>query len=148
MKQRPTRLELLHKFFPELKEASGSKTTDAAIQINIRACEAILADMIDMFDKGYNADGPGVLCIRLHKDSKESEYLPQNELALDLNYAEKVNDTDVIDALSKIIDTIEDFNAEKGVLLMLVDNSRMQVLPIDREYPARAIQAMMEEYAC
>jgi hypothetical protein len=147
MKLRPTRIELLGKFFPELTENVSKGDKEAAIQLNARACEAILADQTYIFDKGFERLGPGVLCVRIHKGSKDSEYLPLTDLTYDRDNAEKNGDTDISDSLNKVIEKVEGFNFQKGVLIMLVDNSTLQVFPLDREYPAQSIQAMLEEFS-
>ena len=52
---RPQPAEFLVKFFPELidkKVPEGNK--EASKELNIRICEAIMADMMDRYDRAYS----------------------------------------------------------------------------------------------
>ncbi len=145
--KRPSRLELLNKFFPTTKEVSTSADKEAANKFNARACEAILCDMVNMFDKGHHEYGPGVLCLRIHKGSKDSEYLSLEDLSYDLEVAQSHGDTEIANSINDVLSAVKDINAEKCALLMLVDNSRMQVLPVDRKKPGKSIESMLKELA-
>ena len=71
---------MVNKFFPELKEGSTKSDREAAIQYNLLACEVVLADLLQKFDREYEKYGPGVLCMRLHKGARKSEYLTEKEI--------------------------------------------------------------------
>jgi hypothetical protein len=147
-KKRPSRPELIKKFFPELDKAKGSLgDKEAAIGINTRATEAILQDFIGNYDKGYNQLGPGALAIRLAKDaaSNDAEYLTLQDLEEDARLAAKNGDTDLQSTLEAVVSYIIAFNPNKAALLMLVD-SGLRMFPIDRDKPASAITALMEEF--
>ena len=147
-KQRPSRPQLLAKFFPELKKASGSiGDKEAAIGLNTRATEAILQDFIGNYDKGFNQLGPGVLAIRLAKDaaSNDAEYLTLQDLEEDARLAAKNGDTDLQSSLEAVVSYVIAFNPNKAALLMLVD-SGLRMFPIDRDNPASSITSMMQEF--
>jgi hypothetical protein len=144
---RPSRLELLGKFFPELKQPSSLADKEASLRFNTLACEAVLADQLHLFDNGFALYGPGVLCSRLRDGASGSEYLPLADLQSDYDQAKRANHGDVESFLADLIKQVESTNFERCGLIMLIDNSSMQVFPIDREYPARTIQAMLEEFA-
>lgn len=147
-KKRPSRPELLEKFFPELKKASGSiGDKEAAIGINTRATEAILQDFIGNYDKGFNQLGPGALAIRLAKDaaSNDAEYLTLQDLEEDARLAAKNGDVDLQSSLEAVVSYIIAFNPNKAALLMLVD-SGLRMFPIDRDSPASSITSMMETF--
>jgi len=146
---RPSRLELLSRFFPELgKPTLGSNgDREASIRYNTLACEAVLADQLHLFDIGFQEHGPGVLCLRLRRDAKTSGFVSLDELQADHADAVRANDTEIASFLADLISQIESTNFERCGLILLVDNSSMRVLPIDRDYPASAIQAMLEEFA-
>ena len=145
---RPSRSELLTKFFPELQKSTGSiGDKDAAIAVNARACEAIIQDLIGEFDKGHRIHGPGILAIRLtrSKKVKPSGFVSLEDLRKDRELAGKCNDTDIAKALDEVITVVKNFNVKKAVALMLQDNSGFRLLPINRESPAKSIVAMMED---
>ena len=146
-KKRPSRPELLQKFFPELKKASGSLgDKEAAIGLNTRATEAILQDFVGNYDRGFNQLGPGVLAIRLAKDaaSNDAEYLALYDLEEDARLAAKNGDTDLQSTLEAAVSYVINFNPNKAALLMLID-SGLRLFPIDRDDPASSITSMMEE---
>ena len=86
-------------------------------------------------------------CIRLHKTSKKSEYLSKSDLEDDLSNAERSNAEDIAKSIREVIESIDSHNTEKAALIMLVDNSRLSVFPLDRDNPAQGIKAMMEEFS-
>lgn len=144
---RPTKLDLLRRFFPEVMEQSGSKgDKEAALRINTAACEAILADLITLYDKGFNQRGLGALCVRLHQDAQESSYISIEDFRADRDMANRNQSADLECFLSDVIDQIERINPDKAVLVLLLDNSSAQLFPVNRDFPARSIQALMEEY--
>lgn len=143
---RPSRPELINKFFPELRQSVGSTgDKEAAVGVNTRATEAILSDFIGLFDAGHAQLGPGVLAVRLSKDnSKTSDYLSLDDLQADADTANKLGDTSLHTALADTIAIIREFNTEKAALLLLID-SGFRLFPVNRDNPARSITAMMEE---
>jgi hypothetical protein len=46
-----------------------------------------------------------------------------------------------------LVAEIDRINPEKAGLVLLVDKSSAQLFPIDREYPARSIEALLEEFS-
>ena len=145
--QRPSRPELVSKFFPEISKGIGATTGDkeATIGINTRATEAILQDFIGLFDAASAAQGPGVLAIRLAPDAaRTSTYLTVDDLQADADLADRTGNTALHTALADTVSLVSSFNTEKAVLLLLID-SGFRLFPIDRDNPARSITAMMEE---
>jgi len=110
------------------------------------ACEVIVADQLKYFDQGFEAAGAGVLCVRLHNKAERCEYLPLSELVADHDLAIRSNDQSTKDFLSDLINQIKNTNFDKCGLVLLCDNSSAQAFPIDREFPAKSIQAMLEEF--
>ena len=146
MTPRPSRFELVSKFFPELKDAIGSDR-DAFKKISTLSCEAILADQISEFDKGFLKNGPGVLAVRIHDGAKKCNFMPLEDLEHDRAEAERAGDVGIARFMTDILSKLYHFNFEQSVLLMLVDNSSARLFPVDREYPAKTIQALIEEIA-
>lgn len=145
---RPTRFELLSKFFPELRDFTATKgDKQASMTYSLLACEVILADQLKYFDRGYESFGPGVLCVRLHQKAEQCEYLALADLAIDHDSAIRANDESTKDFLSNLINTVKQTNFEKCGLILLCDNSSAQAFQIDREFPAKSIQAMLEEFS-
>lgn len=144
---KPDRYTLVAKMFPELAKPKGSKgDRRAAIEINTRACEAILGDFIGLFDKGYSSYGPGVLSVRLSNDkTKTSDYVTLAELAADVDLARKDGDEGMTSAMESVVTAVEELNANKAALLLLVDYEGFRLLPVDRDSPAATITAVMEE---
>ena len=144
---RPSRPELVNKFFPELRQNLGATTGDkeAILGINTRATEAVLGDFIGLFDAAAAVRGEGVLAVRLSKDNKkESNFVTLEELQLDADDAVRVGDESVASSLGDIIAVVHGMNTEQAVPLLLVD-SRMALCLLRRNNPAAAITAMMEE---
>ncbi len=145
MPNRPSRLEMVNKFFPELKEGSTKADREAAIQYNLLACEVVLADLLQKFDREYEKYGPGVLCMRLHKGARKSEYLTQKEVQGDYDLAVQDGAKDLQSQLKEVVDAIKNSNVNQCGLVMRVDNSGLGVMRIPRDNPASALKALMEE---
>jgi hypothetical protein len=141
---RPSRLELLRKFFPELGDTGTGGETEAAIAINTRACEAVLADMIGLFDKSFKEKGAGILSLNLALQDRGGCYVTLDELCEDLLAADAMGQNDVSTMLKDTISVVRLNNYEERVLLMLIDRSRASLLPIPRDRPARSIQKAQE----
>lgn len=144
---RPNKIELLSRFFPEIREKATKADKEQAIAYNTLACEVVLADLLRLFDNGFRKYGHGALCVRLHKGANESSYLALSDLKEDQQRAAEDSDAGLESFFKSVIDQIDCINPEKAGLVMLVDNSSVQLFPIDREYPARSVQALLEEYA-
>lgn len=142
---RPNRYQLLSKFFPDLGIGRHGEN-EAAVKLNTMACEAVLADMINLYDKGFVQEGLGCLCVRIHDSAKSSEYLPLGELQGDLDLATRFGDESMQSMLNEVISKVETLNPDQCAVVMLCDNSTVQLFPIDREYPAKTIKAMLEEF--
>lgn len=143
---RPNKHQLLARFFPDLGIGFHGEN-EAAVKLNTLACEAVLADMIQLYDKGFMAHGLGCLCIRIHKAAKSSEYLPLRDLQEDLDLAIASNHDSMESMLTEVIEKVETLNPDQCAVVMLCDNTTVQLFPIDREYPAKSIQAMLEEWS-
>jgi hypothetical protein len=143
---RPSRAELVRHFFPELGDTLTQGDTEALISLNTRACEVILADHVKHYDRFYGQHGPGVMCINLARQNSPATYATCSDLRKDLELAQSSNHAPVADMLRSVLETVEATDVAEKVLVMLIDNSRTSLLPIPREYPARAIQAMQEEF--
>jgi hypothetical protein len=144
---RPTRIELLAGFFPEIKEKSTTADKEASIRINALMCEAILNDLLSQYVKAFEQYGRGVLCLYLAGDEPRATYATLHDWQRDLETAQQGSDTQMEQFFSSAIDQIEAINPAKAGLIMLVDNTSAQMFPIDREQPAGSIQAMLEEFA-
>lgn len=144
---RPSKIELLSRFFPEIKEKVTKADKEQSIAYNTLACEVVLADLLRLYDKGFLAQGPGTLCVRLHKGAGESSYLALSDLRADQDQARAAGESGIESSMKAMIDEIERINPEKAGLVLMVDNSSIQLFPIDRDYPARSVQALLEEFA-
>lgn len=142
---RPTRVEFVHHFFAN--HGGGSVAdNEASLKYNTLACEAILADQINMFDSGFSANGPGVLVNRLVKGAGPSGYMTLDEIYADKDVATAEGDTAIAASLAEIAMKLKELNIKKYVPILLLDGSRLELLIINRDQPARAILAMLEEY--
>ena len=144
---RPSRFELVTKFFPELLQNIGASDGDkeAIVGINTRATEAVLGDFIGLYDAAAAVRGEGVLAVRLSKDNKrESNFVTLEELQLDADDAVKFGDESTAAKLGDIISIVSGMNTEQAVPLLLVD-SRMALRLMPRDNPAADITAMMQE---
>ena len=144
---RPSRPELVNKFFPELRQNLSATTGDkeAIIGINTRATEAVLGDFIGLYDAAAAVKGQGVLAVRLSKDNKrESNFVTLEELQLDADDAVKFGDESTAAKLGDIISIVSGMNTEQAVPLLLID-SRMALRLMPRDNPAADITAMMQE---
>lgn len=144
---RPTKLELLQRFFPEVMERRGTKgDREAAMRVNSAACAAILADMLNLYDKGLAKQGLGALCLRLQNGANESAYVTLEDFQFDREMATQAMESQLESFLTEVIDQIERTNPEKAALLLLIDNSTAQLFPVTRDNPVQSIQALMEEF--
>lgn len=144
---RPTRIELLEKFFPEIKEQATSGEREASIRLNSLACEVILADLITKYDNALAKQGKGILILYLNRGKQGAAYIPAADFEQDLETARRDGDTHMEEFLSSSLQQIEDISPDKAALVMLVDNTGAQVFPISRDYPANPIKAMLEEFS-
>ena len=143
---RPSRIELVAKFFPELMEGkSTGGDRETAIQYSLLACEVVMSDLLQKFDREHDKYGPGVLCMRLNKGARKSEYLTLKDLQDDYDMAESDGLTELSKQLKGAVDVIKESNINQCGLLMRVDNSGIGIMRIPRENPASAVKAMMEE---
>ena len=142
---RPSRIELVAKFFPELMEGkSTGGDREAAIQYSLLACEVVMSDLLQKFDREHDKYGPGVLCMRLNKGARKSESALK-DLQDDYDMAESDGLTELSKQLKGAVDVIKESNINQCGLLMRVDNSGIGIMRIPRENPASAVKAMMEE---
>jgi len=144
---RPSKFELLSRFFPEIRRKAGKGDKEQSIAYNTLACEVVLADLLRLFDKGLAQYGPGALCVRLNQGANESSYLALSDLKQDQQQAREDDASGLESFFSGVISKISELDPAKVGLVMLVDNSSVQLFPIDREYPARSVQALLEEFA-
>ena len=144
---RPSRVDLLGSFFPELVDKDKSKNDrKASAKFATLAAELVLVDQIKMFDKGLKSYGPGALCVRCQNKKMDCEYLPVSILEEDQEDAQTRGDTDIHDTLKKGLELVGNTNFDKKVILMLVDDSRFAFYPVTRDFPAKDVQAMLEDY--
>lgn len=141
---RPSRYELLRKFFPQVALASSGEK-EAARRINTMAAELVLADQIRLFDRGFSRLGPGVLILRLYDGAPESAYVTLEDISADQEAAERWSDDATAEFLAEVLNSAEGFNFEKGVLLMLLDNNGAALFVVDRKHPAASIKSLLEE---
>lgn len=143
---RPSRIELMRRFFPELGQTGSRGETKAAIELNTRACEAVLADQIELFDTFYKERGPGALCLKLAGGDRASHYVTLDDFCQDLLTADAADDVGTANTLKEVIRAIKGNDFGEKILILLIDNSAASLLPVPREYPARSIQALQEEF--
>jgi len=144
---RPTRIELLEKFFPEIKENATAGEREASIRLNSMACELILADLITKFDNALAKQGKGILILFLSKGRQGASFVPVADFEQDFETAKTSGDTEMEAFLGSALQQIESISPEKAALIMLVDNTGAQLFPISRDYPANPIKAILEEFS-
>jgi hypothetical protein len=88
-----------------------------------------------------------VLCVRLRDGADASSYLTVEDLQVDRAMAVACADAETETFLADVLRQIGSMDFEKAGLIMLVDNSSIQLFPIDREFPARSVQALLEEFS-
>ena len=148
---RPSRQELSKKMFPELTTPGGSKgDKEASLKINVMAIELILVDAIKMYDQGFDKHGPGALFYPLtklkpHRDKEGKYYLALDDLKKGVAETEAAGDEFNASFLTELIKTIDEFDPAKAALVVLVDKTGMSVKIIEREYPAKHAQAILEK---
>jgi len=144
---RPTRIELLERFFPEIKEKATPGEREASIRLNSLACEAILSDLITKYDNALAKQGKGVLILFLNRGEQGAAFVPVADFEQDLETAKTSGDTEMEEFLSAAVQRIEAISPEKAALIMLVDSTGAQLFPVSRDYPANPIKAMLEEFS-
>jgi len=143
---RPSRAELMRRLFPELGRTGTGGETEAAIAINTRACEAILADQIKLFDSFFERYGLGALVIKLAGTDRDSYYIPLESFCEDLLAAEGAGDFQTSGFLRDLISQLKTADVARFALILLIDNSRASLQMVPREYPARAVQELQESH--
>jgi len=141
---RPSRPELIRKFFPGLGDTGSGGETEAAIEINTRAAEAVLADLIQLFDEGLQDYGPGVLCLNL-ANPKASHYTALSTFCEDLLDAERYADYETAGFLKDVITQVRLADFQTHVLMLLADRSCQSLLPVPRSFPAEQIRRLQQE---
>ena len=111
---RPSKIELLSRFFPEIKEKVTKADKEQSIAYNTLACEVVLADLLRLYDKGFSVQGPGTLCVRLHKGAGESSYLALSDLRADQDQARAAGESGIESSMKAMIDEIERINPERS----------------------------------
>lgn len=146
---RPQPAEFLVKFFPELidkKVPEGNK--EASKELNIRICEAIMADMMDRYDRAYSYLGAGAIILNLiaekgHPD--RSNYINEFMMSEDLKDAERNNDATVVEFCKDALKTIKGANPKEEICLILIDKSGASCTTLPRENPAGRIAKLMND---
>lgn len=144
---RPSKAELLHRFFPELRQSGSKGDKEQALSYSALSCEVILADLLRLFDQGLKAHGRGALTLRLQQGQHSSAYVSLADFQADLEQAQRQQADAMADFLSEVVRTIEATNLERAGLLLLIDNSGAQLFPVDRERPAGGLRDLMEAYS-
>lgn len=148
---RPKPTELLVKFFPELIDKSvSSSNKEASKELNVRICEAIISDLIGKFDSLMSYMGEGALIVKLASkhgkpNVEKQNYINKFSLEQDLKEAQKEGDTTVIEFLKDVLAKVNKCQFDEEICILLLDNSGGSAAIIPREYPAKRIQAMMDE---
>jgi hypothetical protein len=146
MSKRPDREELLRLFFPPAPTSgagvgfSTKGDAEAADELNLRACEAILVDLIGEFDKCFEEEGRGILIINLQIKDRQTHYYSLQDAERD--YAAAYDNNEECAAIADMVQAIRDFNPARAALLAIVDYTKLQVFPVDREFPAKEIERM------
>jgi len=144
---RPAPIEMLASLFPELKKSTSKGEREASVKYSLLATEVVCLDLIRLYDKGMDTYGRGILVMRMHKGSRHSTYLSEQDITMDYDIAKKAGDTSMASSLKEIATLIKESNPDKCALLMRVDNSGFASMRIDREHPTGCIEEMMEEIA-
>lgn len=144
---RPSKLELLSRFFPDIQGASSRAEKEQSIAYNTLACEVVLVDLLRMYDNGYAIHGPGVLTVRLQEDAADSNYVPVFDLQSDREAALSNGDSSTESFLAGVLEKLAIISPDKAGLILLIDNSSAQLFPIERELPARSVKGLLEEFA-
>ena len=145
MKKPQSRIELLTSFFPELQKFTDRDDREKVVKLSTATVSAILADHIYQFDKGFQKYGKGVLLLQLH--NKRADYLPVQLLEEDLEDAQIMGHTEVGKMYQEVIDKVDSFNFNNGILIVITDDASMELFILDRENPAASVQAMLEEFS-
>jgi len=137
---KPTRLELATRFFPEISKTTNATDAKDAIEMNTRACEVILLDLLKRHDAEFDNLGPGCLILNLRMDA--AGYFTLEALADDFQTAIKHGDTAIKDFLEGVVREVEANTNREKVLIMLIDKSSQRLLTLSRDMPASEIQEM------
>ena len=148
---RPKPTELLVKFFPELIDKSvPSANKEASKELNVRVCEAIIADLIRQFDTLFSYLGDGALIVKLatrhNKEIIQKEnFINKFSLERDIKEAQKSNDEPVITFLKDCLNKVDNADFAEEICIIFIDNTGGSVAVLPRDNPARRIQDMMDE---
>ena len=128
-------------FFPELRNVATAAEAQGCVELNTRICEVILLDLIKHHDEAFDAVGPGTLVVNFNlPEDQQAGYVTLDGWEKDLCEAQRLKDSTFEEFFEKIIRAVK-ANADRSrVLLLLIDRSRQQLLPIPRDMPAERIR--------
>lgn len=143
MKRRPTREELASKFFSEMANSVGADR-EQSMAYNLIVHELIISDLLKKFDQGWEAYGPGMLCLDL-RGGKPSEYKTL-EVFMDVaDAAKEAGDDETHDLMNSAVKVIKNLNYERYGLVMRQDNSSIVITHIDRDNPIGETKDLIKE---
>jgi hypothetical protein len=116
---------------------------EAADAINVRCCEAILTDLIGEFDKGFDGNGRGALVINLQAAAKDPHFYALLDAEIDYDRA-LASGCPMVGLLKEVVEAMGSHNPNQAALFLLIDNSRFQLLPVPRDFPATGIEELMK----
>lgn len=138
-----TREDLAAHFFPDVPAAKTPGDRELTIELNTRACEVILLDLIKEHDQLFEAHGPGALVINLHHGpDSPAGWVTLEGWQQDRHEAAKAGDQGVHDFLAAVEKKVEGNTERQEVLIVLIDRSSQRLLAVPRDMPAERIREL------
>jgi hypothetical protein len=142
------RFELAQRFFPELSDPGKKADAVASIELNTRACEVVLLDLIKRHDELFDELGAGVLVINLNNpDESQVGYVTLEGWEQDLQLAKDLQDTSCEGFFEKVVRLVKANEDRSGVLLLLIDSKSQRLLTLPRDLPAEEIRDIQAQLA-
>lgn len=143
MKKRPSREELAARFFKEMSNAVGADR-EQSMAYNLIVHEVIIRDLLGKFDEGWEAHGPGMLCLDL-RSGNPSVYRPLEVFMEIADEAKAAGDESTAGLMSSAAEVIKNLNYDRYGLIMRADNSSIVITHVDRENPTAEINDLIKE---
>jgi hypothetical protein len=143
-----SRFDLARRFFPELAQPGNKADSIASIELNTRACEVVLLDLIKRHDELFDELGSGVLVLNLNlPDENQVGYVTLEGWEQDLQQAKSLGDQDCEEFFEKVARLVRGNEDRSSVLILVIDRTSQRLMKLPRDFPAEEIRDIQAQIA-
>ena len=106
--------------------------------------ELILSDLVDIAITGLEKKGPGTLVINLINDS--TTYMSGDAIEFDIAIAEREEDTDVLEMLRGLIQSIDTNDWTQNELITLISDAGTRTFAVEAGRSQESLRALASEF--